>query len=264
MNNIQEKLDQINQHGLDLDYKLVMQTGYAYYTKTFLTVASALMFVGISISFLTSLILTKYLGTDPEKIEQMAMDFNPLAFTTEQMALYLLIGSCLTGLASILTAGFIKINNDVDTQQRLSMFTGLSYFIKKQGLYIFIAQFITSLIFSSISFGFQLLDLHVVALGINWFINILLVFVVPLIIFGQLGPFEAIKQSILVVNKQPLTIIMVIVTTYIMLGLILTMLITIGAGPFTLILGIFLSLPFMFSIFYSLYKQAIGVGTQEQ
>ncbi|MHC5201415.1 hypothetical protein ACYSNV_04240 [Myroides sp. LJL119] len=263
MSNIQNKLNQINQQGLDLDFTTIMQSAFAYYKKTFLSVASALMLIGFCVSFLSSFLLIKFIGDDPQAIEQMLLDIDPYNFTPYQTGLYLLIGSCLTAIASIFTAGLIKMNNHVDTQERLTMFTGLSYFIKKQGLKVFIAQFCISIVFSSISFALQLLGLNVVALGINWFINILLVFVVPLIIFGDLGSFQAIKNSVLVVNKQPLTIILVMLCTYSLLIMLILMLVSSGLGPFFLILGVFLTVPFLFSVFYSLYKQAIGVGISD-
>ncbi len=259
MQNIQEKLEQINQEGVNIEPAKVMKEAFDLFKKTTLSAASGLMLIGFILSFLTSALLVKFVDSDPEVISEKFMNLNPLEFSGSQMGIYLLLGSVITAVASIFTAGFIYSNYKADNQQRPTMFNCLRYFTKKQAFNIFIAQFTMSIIFSSISFALQLVGLNMVALAINWLINILLLFVVPLIIFADLSPFSSIAKSVMVVNKKPLTYIFIMLLNYMIIIMVAMLLVSLGLGAFFLVLGIFLTLPMLFSVFYVLYKHSIGV-----
>lgn len=259
MTTIKQKLQEIRENGLEISPSQVLQLSFQYYKRTVLSNASGLMFLGFAFSFITSTLIMRFVDNDPQQISQMILNLDPMNFTTSQMAIYLLLGSVVTAVASIFLGGFIYANYKVSTLQAPKMFDSLRFLIKKQALSIFIAQFSMSIIFSSISFSLQLVGLNLVALAINWLINILLIFVVPLIIFTDMSPFKAISNSVMVVNKKPLAFILVMLFNYLFILIVVMLLLGLGLGAFFLVLGTFLSLPFLFSTYFALYASSIGV-----
>jgi len=75
----------------------------------------------------------------------------------------------------------------------------------------------------------------------------------PLIIFGKLTAIEAINASILTVSKQPLLILALAIVGY-----IATMVGFIGCC-----IGIFFTIPFMYSLYYALYAEIIGFPVKD-
>jgi uncharacterized membrane protein len=93
-----------------------------------------------------------------------------------------------------------------------------------------------------------------VSMAINWLINTLTIFITPLIIFGNQKPLEAIKNSIMVVNKQPVPIILTVVLNYFL----------VLSGLFFFVIGFLFTLPYLFSVYFTLYKQVIGYTPEEE
>jgi hypothetical protein len=93
------------------------------------------------------------------------------------------------------------------------------------------------------SFGIRFLGII-----ITYVIAIFTFLVIPLIIFGNLKAIEAIKGSCTIVAKQFFVILGLIIVSYIMALL----------GLIGFCIGIFFTLPFIYSMYYSIYKDSIG------
>jgi len=72
--------------------------------------------------------------------------------------------------------------------------------------------------------------------------------VIPLIIFGNLKVAEAIKGSFIIVSKQ----------FFILLGLLIVAVIMAMLGLIGFCIGIFFTIPFIYSMYYAIYKDNIG------
>jgi uncharacterized membrane protein len=77
---------------------------------------------------------------------------------------------------------------------------------------------------------------------------------IPLIIFGKLSSIDAIKSSIIIVSKQPL----------ILLGLIIVSLIAAIIGIFGFCIGMLFTMPFVYSMNYTIYKNIIGIDSANE
>lgn len=257
MNLTEQRLNDIQENGLNMQPFSVLKEAFLLYKKTVFSAASSLMLIGFSLSFLISFIFMQIFGE--QSIEQMeslaAFDINNLSL--DHSAYYLLALTVFSAISSVLTAGFIQMNANIYLGVRNNLLTSFSYLFSKKGAYVFIAQFCISIVFSSITFVLNRFGLDLVALAITLIINAVLILATPLIIFGNLSPFRAISKSIMVVNHQPLAVIFLILINYILLGTALVVLMGIGFGPL-LIIGIFFLVPFIFSTYFALYNQTIG------
>ena len=254
INSTRKRLQEINEQGYSLSAGQIMVEGFKYYRSTFFASSTALMLLIFSLSFGVSAFLTRYFDGDTDQIIKLLEGFDPFKLSLEHTAIYLSSLTFFSALSSVLLMGFLKIVAVASTQKRPSIFLVFKYFISTKGLMIFFAQFIVAILFSTITFFLQAEGLNLVALTINWLINILVIFVNPLIAFGNLGPLEAIKQSVMVVNKQPIAILFILLLNYLLVSI----------GFFLFVVGIFFTLPYLFCVLFTLYKEIIGYYPEEE
>lgn len=123
--------------------------------------------------------------------------------------------------------------------------------------------YLTEIIFSSflvsaISFAqatlFSFVHFQFIGTVITYFISFITLLTVPLIIFGDLRAIEAIKYSIMVVLKQPIVI----------LGLIIIAFIGALVGIMGCCIGLFFTLPFLYSMNYTIYSATVGIDIPEE
>ncbi|MTG97174.1 MULTISPECIES: hypothetical protein [Myroides] len=260
MNNLNDILKNIKENGYQIAPFQVMGEAFTYYKRTFLSVIATLMFIIFGTMLLISSIISNNYDLNKEdqsvmqeQLAEIMNNFLNLLITTPYIYYYYVAMIFLTAIGSIVMAGFFKLNADA-SHGRLPRFLGaFKYFLSIKGLYVFIAALIVTTVFMAISVPFQLMGLSMVALAINWLVHTLTIFTIPLIIFGNRNPLAAIKDSIMVVNKQPIPIILTIVLNYFLLM----------SSLFIFLIGIFLFLPYLFSVYFTLYKQVIGYYPEE-
>lgn len=254
MNNLNEKLNDIQQNGYQLSPFNVMSEAFVYFKRSFLLVTTSLLTIVFLLSFISSLFISRYIDADNPDLQEQINGMINLLFQPPYIYYYISGVTILTALSSVLLGGYLKINAEISQGKRPSFLTVFKYFVSKKGIYIFLAQLLVSSVFSIITFTLQLKNLQMVSMAINWLINTLTIFVTPLIIFGNQRPIEAIKNSIMVVNKQPVPIILTVVLNYFL----------ILSGLFFFVIGFFFTLPYLFSIYFTLYKQIIGHIPEEE
>jgi uncharacterized membrane protein len=106
----------------------------------------------------------------------------------------------------------------------------------------------------ALSVGFKEIKIEFVGALLNLALNFLTLLVVPFIVFGKLKAIAAIKASFVVILKQPLVILALVITAYI--GSIV--------GFVGCCIGVFFTLPFLYSMYYAIYSAIIGFQDEEQ
>jgi uncharacterized membrane protein len=77
---------------------------------------------------------------------------------------------------------------------------------------------------------------------------------IPLIVFGNLKAIESLKSSIAIVSKQPL----------VLLGLLIVAGIASMVGFIGCFIGVFFTIPFMYSMNYAIYSTIIGFDSKSE
>ena len=77
---------------------------------------------------------------------------------------------------------------------------------------------------------------------------------IPLIVFGNLKAIESLKSSIAIVSKQPL----------VLLGLLIVAGIASMVGFIGCLVGIFFTIPFIYSMNYAIYSAIIGFDSNSE
>ena len=257
MTNLKQTIQKILHEGYDFQPFLIMKEAAAYYKKTILLVVVSLLLAFFLASFLGSIALTQFIDINetatPAEIQEKLLELTDKLTQPPLLYTYLLFAVLFSALSSVLIAGFYKINAEAALGQTPRFTSVFKYFFNLKGAYIFIAQGLITLFFTAFSVLLKEYQLEMVSIIINWLINILTIFVTPLIIFGRMSPFAAIKTSIQVVNKQPIPIILTVVLNYFL----------VFSGLFFFLVGILITLPYLFSIYFTLYKQIIGYNLEE-
>ncbi|KUF40337.1 hypothetical protein HX017_14650 [Myroides marinus] len=256
MTNLKDILNNIKQNSYTVIPFQVMGEAATYYKKTFLLVITALMTSFLAYAIIGSMILSKLMNfsQDQEVLQQQMVELLNMIAEPPYFYYYLLFAAVSNALGNVLIAGFYKMNADVSLNKVPSIGSAFKYFFNKKGVYVFIIQLIISLIFMGITVPLKLMNLEMVSMAINCIANILTIFTIPLIIFGNQNPFTALKNSIMVVNKQPIPIILIVVLNYFFLI----------SGLFLFIIGILFVLPYLFAVYFVLYKQVIGYNLEEE
>lgn len=258
MNHLKQTIQKIKDEGYNIQPFLVMQEAAIYYKKTLLLVVVSLLLSFFFVSFLGSIALTQFTDlkntATPVEIQEQLIELTNQLSQPPLLYTYLITAVIFSALASILVAGFYKVNAEVALGKTPRFLSVFKYFFSVRGLYIFIAQGLITLFFTVFSVILKEYQLEMVSVIINWLVNILTLFATPLIIFGRMSPLAAIKTSIQVVNKQPIPIILTVILNYFL----------VFSGLFLFVVGILITLPYLFSVYFTLYKQIIGYNIEEE
>jgi uncharacterized membrane protein len=98
-----------------------------------------------------------------------------------------------------------------------------------------------------VAVGLELVDYKFLGVVVNLLFSFMTFLTVPLIVFGDLKPLDAIQGSITVVSKQ----------FFILLGLLIVAGLFCMLGIFALCIGIVFTMPIISAITYSIYATAI-------
>ncbi|WP_430613635.1 hypothetical protein [Flavobacterium sp. JP2137] len=252
MKDIQNRLKAIETDGINISVFNLLNEASKLFSKIALMAALATVLLAVVFSIIASIGLLMY-SQDPEVLVVLTTKFDPLFLEIDGLIAYTLAMSVGTGIAVIFSAGFVKMAADAYLGKLVLLSTAFTYLKSKASLQLFAAHFCITLLFTSVSLYLQMEHLQYVALGVNWLINALTVLVTPLIIFGKLSAFSAIKHSINIVNKQPLQIIALL-----LFGSLLS-----AAGLLFFIVGIFFTLPFIYCVYFILYHNTVGYVEEE-
>ncbi len=225
----------------------VLTKSFEIYKKTWGVTAFGLLIGAIFVLIAMFTFMTLVLGFN-------FSDFDPLDFATQMQGestfiAFSLLGLIFQGLFAPLTAGFIKICKNVKEQKAINLGVAFSYFQSKYLGNLIMAGVIIGVLASLISYVNQfILYLPLLNYVTNLLITTLTVFVIPIIIFKDLGVMQAIEYSLKLVAKN-FFIILVIVLLATILGYL---------GAILCGIGILFSMPIIYAAQFCIYDETIG------
>lgn len=248
MKNTLEKIEEIKKNGYSLSFEEVFEHAIENYKKIavyaglMLLVFMFLFFIvilGILISFfdIESIIDNfKLMGTSPEAVSK---DF---------MTGYLISIILITCLISPFQAGFLKMADCGENDEEFHVSNIFSYYKSPFLIRICLSALILTIMGTGITMFFENIGFQLLGTILSLLINFLTFMTIPLIIFEGLNAIESIKTSVIIVLKKPLVVLGILIV-----GSILSI-----VGLIALIIGVFFTIPFLYSINYSIYKAIIG------
>ncbi|MGG7034727.1 MAG: hypothetical protein ACI7YS_05975 [Flavobacterium sp.] len=263
MNSTSEKLQQIKEQGFHLDLDNVLKAAFENYKKIAL-------FIGLLI-FILILLFTIFIGS----IATIAFSINDITmfmtnydiYENSDLAKIFNFIVKVSGMAIIapLTAGILKTIHNAQQNNPLKIKTVFSYYRSIYFKDLFISALIIAIVTNTIDPLLSILNdnednmsfLVLISIGLTIFnalAGTLTLFTIPLIIFGKLNAIEAIKGSFTIIFKKFwLILLLVIIAAFcsILLGLM------------AFCIGLFFTLPFFYSVQYIMYRDIMGIESEE-
>jgi hypothetical protein len=248
---VKTKIEEIKENGYQLDFGAVFESAIENYKKIALYAGLMLIVFSILITIIGMTGLISYIGI--ENLEDFGNKMKQLS-TQKVMPLDIavpLYGSLLlfSALINPFMAGFLKMAHCGEHGQEFHVSTMFSYYKLPYFIHIFIAEIIIGFTGTGLTLILESANLSFVGSVITTLIAFLTFLAIPLIVFGKLNAIEAIQSSIIIISKQPITLLGLLIVTGI--GAIL--------GIFGLCIGIFFTYPFIYSMNYVIYKSIIGI-----
>ncbi|TRX16048.1 hypothetical protein [Flavobacterium franklandianum] len=246
-----EQIEEICGKGYQLDFGTVFENAFENYKKIVLYAGLMFLVFSILISIILITGLISYVGIEHmEEFGNKMKQLSTLKVMPLDIALPLNAGLLLfSAIISPFMAGFFKMADCGEKGEEFHVSTMFTYYKFPYFLNIILSIIIIGVLSTGLAMFLENAGLGFVGTVTNLLISFLTFLTIPLIVFSNLNVADALKYSVLLVLKQPL----------ILLGL--TIVAGIGSilGIFGLCIGIFFTLPFMYSMNYIIYKNIIGV-----
>lgn len=245
------KIEKIRNNGYQLDFGTVFESAFENYKKIALYAGLMFLVFSILMSIIVMVGLISYIGIENfeefgNKMKQLlSLKVMPLDILLALNASLLLF----SGLISPFMAGFLKMAHCGEKGEEFHVSTMFSYYKYPYFFNIFISSLIIGLTGTGLTMLLETAGLSFVGTVLTLLISFLTFLTIPLIVFGELNATDAIKSSIVIVSKQPLTL----------LGLLIVAGIGAVLGIFGLCIGIFFTYPFIYSMNYIIYNSIIEI-----
>lgn len=252
MENNYNKVAKVANEGYALDFGLVFEKSFDNFKKIWGIAGISFFLVGILISVVMLSVVGIFVGFSD--FTNLLTDLNPQLMTSSAL-IGLIVGSIIfAGLFSPINAGFIKMAYLADTNQPFGINTIFDYFKTSHFKELFISASAITLIGSGLGYVLEYYKILFVGNIISILVSFFTILTIPLIIFSDLKAFEAITMSIKLVAKRP----------FILLALFIVALLFVSLGIFALCIGILFTIPFMFSLYYVIYKSIIPIESTDE
>jgi hypothetical protein len=248
MNEKKNKIEALKTNGYNLDFEAVFNLTFENYKKIALYAGLIIFVLTIVFVVLFTVGLISYFGVS-SFIEMM----KPENLTAESMAengkLYIIIGAIIGAcLISPIPAGLIKMAHSAQKDEEFHVSTVFKYYASPYFKELVIATLVIGIFSSATTTAITYLSVPLLDFVFSALTTFVTMLAVPLIIFSDLKAVDAVVSSVILVFKQPL----------ILLGLFVVSYIASLIGIFGCCIGIFFTLPFMYSLYFAVYSQIVG------
>ena len=253
---INDRIEAIKSNGYSLDFGSVFESAFENYKKIVWYAGLMLLVFSILISITGVMGLIYYIGIENleafgEKMKQFsAQTAIPLDVSIKLNAGLILISA----LINPFMAGFLKMADCGEKGEEFHVSTMFTYYKSPYFFNIFIAILLITSINTGLSILLEQAGIAFMATLISMIISFVTFLTIPFIVFGKLNAIDAIQSSIAIVSKQPL----------VLLGLIIVAGIFAVLGIFGFCIGIFFTMPFLYSMNYVIYKTIIGIDSENE
>ncbi|HRB73058.1 MAG TPA: hypothetical protein PK776_14540 [Flavobacterium sp.] len=249
--NIKKKLEEINRNGLHLETGALIDQSFENYKKIALMAGLAFLILAIIITVFLVGGVSVFYG-----LEQYVQDFSHLeqnGLSRNFIIISALVNTVIAAITAPFSAGIIKMSSNADNNREFSVGTAFEYYKSTKFIPVFTASLIIALTSALIGALLQLLNMNFVGTFVSMIISFLTCLTLPLLILGNLSVKDAIINSISLVNKAPLTIFLALIVAGI--GAII--------GIIAFCLGVFFTIPYIYCMHYTIYKNIFGSDENE-
>ena len=248
MKSNRDRIQDLKNNGYSLKFETVFNLAFENYKK--IAVYAGLLFLVFTFLFglASFLIIAFTYGVNNFQELMKPENLDPKNFSEEFLTVYIISITLFSALLSPFFAGLIKMAHCAQIDQEFHVSTVFEYYKLLYFKDIFLANLMISIMSMGISTLLNSTGIPLLGLFGSLTISFLSLLTIPLIIFSDFKALEAINTSFSLVSKQPL----------IHLGLIIVTYLFVMTGFFFFFIGLFFTLPLMYSMYYAIYRTIIG------
>lgn len=256
MKSVKERIEEIRNNGYQLDFGIVFEHAFENYKKIALYAGLMLLVFSVLITIIMLMGVVSYIGIENlEDFSNKLKQFSELKTMPLEVAIPMNAGLILfSALINPFMAGFLKMADCGEKGEEFHVSTMFTYYKLPYFINIFSAVFMITFLSTGLSVLLEYAGFSFIGSIISITLSFITFLTIPLLIFGNLNPVDAIKSSITIVSKQPL----------VLLGLLIVAGIGSVIGIFGFCIGIFFTMPFMYSMNYVIYKTIIGIDAPSE
>lgn len=232
-----------------LDFGLVIEKSFENFKKIALLGGLGILLLVMLIFGAAFVAVAAFMGA-AENLTETLTDFNFADLSIVGILIYVSVSIIFAGLAAPIGAGFLKMAHLAHENKPFSIGTIFDYYKTHYFKELFIAGSLISIVTVGTTTFFELIDLSYLGTIITYIIAYFTVISVPLIIFGNQTAINSISLSFKLVAQQP----------FIFLGLLAIGIIGILVGLVGLCIGIFFTMPFWYSLIYTIYTNLYPIN----
>ncbi|TRX41478.1 DUF2189 domain-containing protein [Flavobacterium restrictum] len=243
----EERIQEIKTIGYTLDFSKVFTHAFENYKKIALYAGLVLLVFTIILGFTAGFGFVYAYGAENMN-ENWAKNYELRLLSNDNIAVYFLGSVLFTSLLSPFTAGFFKMAHCADEDSEFHVATFFEFYKPAYFVRIFATTFLITFFTTGISLFCNKTGHPLLGALLNLPINFFTMLTIPLVIFGNLKALDAIKNSFMIIAKQPMVI----------LSLIIVAIIGACLGFIGCCIGILFTIPFIYSMNYALYSEIVG------
>lgn len=247
MSQIQTKIENAKQNGYSLDLGEVISQSLENYKKIAMTAGAVILVISLIIIGLVFGGIGAIVGFGGFATKMAG--FHVSNFSPAVLLLYIAITSVFGAIMYPMTAGIIKIAHEAEMRREITFSMAFDHYKSEYFSILFTTGLLISLGTNVIGVLFQYIHLDFLGAIFTYVIAFFTIFAIPLVIFGKQNTMDAITGSFALVIKQPFVIL---------LALLVSVIIAL-AGIIAFCVGIFFTLPIVYSTYYIIYRNAVGV-----
>ncbi|SEG42405.1 hypothetical protein [Flavobacterium urumqiense] len=248
-----EKIEEIKTNGYQIDFGNVFNHAFENYKKIALYAGLMIFVFAILLGFLAAGIVISTFGVSALN-QKILDDLRVENFTGLHLAIYLILGILFNCLLVPFLAGLIKMAHSAEKDEEFHVSTVFQYYKNPYFQELVISAFIITIFSIGLSEMLKLVGIEIIGALLSAVISFFTFLTIPLIIFGNLKAIDALKSSMIIVSKQPL----------VLLGLIIVSRIASLVGFIGCCIGLFFTIPFIYSMYYVIYTSIIGIDSENE
>lgn len=253
MRTTKEKIEEIKNNGYQLDFANVFNMAFENYKKIAIYAGLMIFVFSILLGIIAAGVIIYTFGISGMN-EQFLDNLKNENFTGISLLIYFISAIFLTCLLSPFPAGLIKMAHCAEKDEEFHVSTVFEYYRAPYFKELVVSTLVISIVSTLLSSLFDYTGIKFIGSLFSMTLSFFTFLTIPLIIFGDLKAIEAIKSSVIIISKQPLTL----------LGLIIVSIIASMVGFIGCCIGVFFTLPFMYSMYYAIYVSIIGIDTKNE
>ncbi|MEW5675488.1 hypothetical protein ABGT15_04175 [Flavobacterium enshiense] len=252
MSNSNQKIESLKQNGYSLDLGEVISQSFENFKKIAVNAGVATLITSIVLIALSFGAIGIFVGFANFGSEMAG--FHVSNFSSTSLILYIIGTSLVGAIMYPFTAGIIKMAHEAEIGREINIGTAFDHYKSEYFKELFLTGLLLGFITNILATTLQFMHWDFLGTLATYIVSFFAVFAIPLIIFQNHNSTTAISNSFALVFKQPFVILVALIVSAIiaMVGII------------ALCIGIFFTLPIIYSTQYILFKNAVGVEEKNE